>query len=95
MSPLFQPNSSPRETRSSLRPPPSMEYIIVEIKDDLLADTEVLINRVKNGRTGRLLSLGGPGKILVSVDRPGAQEQKVEVKNTTPWAPMTVVVPCN
>ena len=71
-----------------------MEYIIVEIKDEPFADTEVLINRVRNGRTGRLLTLGGPGKILVSVERPGAQEQKVDVKNTTPWAPMDVVIEC-
>ena len=71
-----------------------MEYIVVEIKDQPDLDAEVLINRQSNGRTGVLLTLGGPGWILVSANCPGAKEQKVEVKNTTPRHPMNVIIPC-
>jgi hypothetical protein len=70
-----------------------MEYIIVGIKDRPSVDTDVLINRQKNGRTGVLLMLGGPGWIFVSADYPGAQEQRVEVRNTTPMHPMNVIIP--
>lgn len=71
-----------------------MEYIIVEIKDKPNADTDVLINRQPNGRTGVLVMLGGPGRIFVSADWPGAVEQRVEVKNTTPRHPLNVVIEC-
>jgi hypothetical protein len=71
-----------------------MEYIIVEIKDQPNVDAEVLINRQPNGRTGVLLTLGGPGWILVSVNWPGAEERDVEVKNTTPLHPMNVDIQC-
>ena len=71
-----------------------MEYIIVEIKDQPNVDAEVLINRQPNGRTGVLLTLGGPGWILVSVNWLGAEEQEVEVKNTTPLHPMNVDIQC-
>ena len=71
-----------------------MEYIIVEIKDRPDLDAEVLINRQTNGRTRVLLTLGGPGWILVSARYPGAKEQQVEVKNTTPQHPMSVTIPC-
>ena len=71
-----------------------MEYIIVKVKDQPNVDAGVLINRQPNGRTGVLLTLGGPGWILVSVDWPGAKEQVVEVKNTTPLHPMNVEIQC-
>ena len=71
-----------------------MEYIIVKVKDQPNVDAGVLINRQPNGRTGVLLTLGGPGWILVSVDWPGAKEQVVEVKNTTPLHPMNVDIQC-
>jgi hypothetical protein len=71
-----------------------MEYIIVKVKDQPNVDTGVLINRQANGRTGVLLTLGGPGWILVSVDWPGAKGQVVEVKNTTPLHPMNVEIQC-
>lgn len=71
-----------------------MEYIIVRIKDQLNVDTDVLINRRPNGRTGVLVMLGGPGRILVSADWPGAQEQTVDVKNTTPNHPIDVTIEC-
>jgi hypothetical protein len=71
-----------------------MEYIIVEIKDQPNVDAGVLINRQTNGRTGVLLTLGGPGWILVSVNWSGAEEQWVEVKNTTPQHPMNVTIQC-
>jgi hypothetical protein len=49
-----------------------MEYIIVKVKDQPNIDAGVFINGQANGRTGVLLTLGGPGWILVSVDWPGA-----------------------
>ena len=69
-----------------------MEYIIVEIKDKPNVDTDVLINRSPNGRTGVLITLGGPGRILVSADWPGVIEQRVDVKNTTPRHPINVII---
>jgi hypothetical protein len=71
-----------------------MEYIIVQIKDQPNVDTDVLINRRPNGRTGVLVMLGGPGLIFVSADWPGAQEQTVDVKNTTPNHPIDVTIEC-
>ena len=71
-----------------------MEYIVVNIQDHPEIDTDVLINRQTNGRTGVLLMLGGPGFVFISVNWPGAQEQKVQVKNTTPMHPLTVTIAC-
>ncbi len=71
-----------------------MEYIIVKVKDQPNVDTGVSINGQPNGRTGVLLTLGGPGWILVSVNWLGAEEQVVEVKNTTPLHPMNVDIQC-
>lgn len=71
-----------------------MEYIKVAIKDKPNVDTDVLINRKPNGRTGVLVMLGGPGRILVSADWPGAVEQRVDVKNTTPLHPINVIIEC-
>ena len=71
-----------------------MEYIIVEIKDKPNVDTDVLIDRQPNGRTGVLLMLGGPGWIFVSADWPRAIEQRVNVKNTTPQHPMNITIEC-
>ncbi len=73
---------------------PAMEYIIVRVKDQPNADAEVLINRKLNGRTGALLTLGSPGWIIVSVKLPGALEETVEIKNTTPKRPMSVTISC-
>lgn len=71
-----------------------MEYIIVKVKDQPNVDAVVLINGQTNGRTGVLLTLGGPGWILVSVYWPGAKAQELEVKNTTPSHPMNVDIQC-
>lgn len=71
-----------------------MEYIIVQIRDQPNVDTDVLINRKPNGRTGVLVMLGGPGRIIVCADWPGALEQKVDVKNTTPNHPIDVTIDC-
>ena len=97
----FLASSDPQVTNEpslTLSKPPqalqSMEYIIVEIKDQPNVHAEVLINRQPNGRTGVLLTLGGPGWILVSVDWPGAQERNVNVKNTTPSHPINVTIEC-
>ncbi len=71
-----------------------MEFLIVRVKDQPNANTDVLINRQTNGKTGVLLTLGQPGWILVSANLPGAREQKVEVKNTTPLHPMNIEIQC-
>jgi hypothetical protein len=71
-----------------------MEYIIVTVAGQPHVQADVLINRQKNGKTDSLLMLGDPGWVFVSVDLPNAQEQKVQVKNTTPNHPMTVKIQC-
>ena len=72
-----------------------MEYIIVRVKGQPQEDAAVLINGEHNGRTTELLTLGGPGWVFVSVELPGAEEQQVEVKNTTADKPIKVEVPCS
>ena len=71
-----------------------MEYIIVRVKGRPQEDAAVLINAEHNGRTTELLTLGGPGWVFVSVELPGAEEQQVDVRNTTPSKPVEVEVPC-
>ena len=74
-----------------------MEYIIAQTAERtpmIVVDTDVLINRQPNGRTGVLLMLGGPGWIFVSADWPRAIEQRVNVKNTTPQHPMNITIEC-
>jgi hypothetical protein len=87
---LTHPNPNPRALKNSN----PMEYIIVEIKDKPNIDTDVLINRKPNGRTGVLVMLGGPGRILVCADWPDVEEQRVDVKNTTPSHPIKVTLDC-
>jgi hypothetical protein len=71
-----------------------MEYIIVTVKGRPQEDAAVLINGEHNGRTTELLTLGEPGWVFVSVDLAGAEEQQVDVRNTTPSKPIRVHVPC-
>ena len=71
-----------------------MEYIIVRVKGRPQEDAAVLINGEYNGRTTELLTLGGPGWVFVSVEQTGAEEQLVDVRNTTPSRPIEVDVPC-
>ena len=69
-----------------------MEFIIVRIKDQPAAQVDVLINGEKNGTTGSLVTLGTPGSVFVSVDKPTAIEQKINVANTTAAHPMNVEI---
>ena len=69
-----------------------MEFIVVHVKDEPTAHAAVLINGELNGVTGQLITLGSPGWIFISVDLPNARQQNVNVKNTTPRHPMTIVV---
>jgi hypothetical protein len=69
-----------------------MEFILVQVKDEPTANAAVLINGELNGSTGKLITLGTPGWIFVSVDLPGAQQRNVNVKNTTASHPMTIVI---
>jgi hypothetical protein len=72
-----------------------MEFILVYVKNEPAAHDPVLINGQLNGTTGSLITLGSPGWIFVSVDRPNAQQQNVNVKNTTALHPMTIQIDCN
>lgn len=67
-----------------------MEFIIVRIAAEPTAEVDVLINGEKNGITGSLLTLGKPGSVFVSVDRPTARERKIYVQGTTVARPMEV-----
>ncbi len=69
-----------------------MEFILVRVKDEPAAHAAVLINGELNGVTGQLITLGSPGWIFVSVDLPNARQQNVNVKNTTPTHPMTILI---
>lgn len=69
-----------------------MEYIIVRIAGQPTAEVDVLINGEKNGTTGSLLTLGTPGSVFVSVDRPTANERKIMVWDTTVAHPMEVEI---
>lgn len=71
------------------------EYVIVQIKDRPAARTDVLINGQKNGTTGQLITLGGPGRVFISVDFPKAKQKAVNVRNTTPNHPLHVEIDCS
>jgi hypothetical protein len=67
-----------------------MEFIIVRIAGEPAAQVDVLINGQKHGTTGSLVTLGTPGTVFVSVDRPTAQQREMVVQNTTAAHPMDV-----
>ena len=70
------------------------EFIVVRIADQPDAKADVLINGQHNGQTGKTLTLGSSGWVMVSVDRPGAQGRDVDVGETTPSHPMEVEIKC-
>jgi hypothetical protein len=67
-----------------------MEFIIVRIVGEPAAQVDVLINGQRHGTTGSLVTLGTPGTVFVSVDRPTAQQREMVVQNTTAAHPMDV-----
>jgi hypothetical protein len=71
---------------------PLMEFIIVRIVGEPTAQVDVLIDGQKHGnaKTGDLVTLGTPGTVFVSVDRPTAQQREMEVRNTTARHPMDI-----
>ena len=71
-----------------------MEFILVQIKGEPTAYAAVLLDGERNGTTGKLITLGSPGWVNVSVDLPNAQPQDVNVTNTTPSHPMTIEIEC-
>ena len=73
---------------------PLMEFIIVWIKNRPGVEVDVLINGQSNGTTSALITLGSPGWIFVSVDFPNAQQQNVNVTNTTATHPMGIEIDC-
>jgi len=73
----------------------AQEYIIVRVKDQPSTRAPVLINGVKSGTTGELITLGSPGRVYISVDLPKARQRKVDVTNTTPIHPMPVEIDCH
>ncbi|PYJ11791.1 MAG: hypothetical protein DMF06_01570 [Verrucomicrobia bacterium] len=72
-----------------------MEFIIVRVKGRPTLQVSVLINGQRNGTTGALITLGGPGWVAISVDLPGEKFQVVDVTNTTPTHPMEIEVVCD
>jgi uncharacterized membrane protein len=72
-----------------------MEFIIVRVKGQPGLQALVLINLKRNGTTGALITLGGPGWIAVSVDLPKARQQIVDVVNTTASHPMEIEINCD
>ncbi|HEX4641038.1 MAG TPA: hypothetical protein VH252_06605 [Chthoniobacterales bacterium] len=71
-----------------------MEFILVQVKNQPSAHAAVLINGQRNGMTGKLITLGSPGWIFISVDLPHAELKNVNVKNTTALHPMTIEIEC-
>jgi hypothetical protein len=71
-----------------------MEFIIVRAKNDPTAFAAVLLDGQHNGTTGKLITLGSPGWVNVSVDLPGAEPQDVNVTNTTAAHPMAIEIEC-
>jgi hypothetical protein len=69
-----------------------MEFIIVRVKDDPTAFAAVLLDGQRNGTTGKLITLGSPGWVNVSVDLPDAEPQDVNVTNTTASHPMAIEI---
>lgn len=72
-----------------------MEFIIVRVKGQPDIQIGVLINNQRNGTTGSLITLGGPGWVVISVDLPKAQHQIVDITNTTPTHPMEISIDCD
>lgn len=72
-----------------------MEFIIVRVKGQPDIQVGVLINNQRNGTTGSLITLGGPGWVAISVNLAKAQQQIVDVTNTTPTHPMEVEIECD
>jgi hypothetical protein len=73
----------------------AQEYIIVRVKDQPQTRVPVLINGVKSGTTGELITLGSPGWVFISVDLPKAKQRKLDVTNTTATHPMLVEIDCS
>jgi len=71
-----------------------MEYIIVQIAGQPDATANVLINGKHNGETNTLVTLGGPGFVKVSVEKSGAEEKTVNVRNTNHDNPTPVEITC-
>ncbi|HYJ03699.1 MAG TPA: hypothetical protein VEX43_01090 [Chthoniobacterales bacterium] len=71
------------------------QYVVVQIKDQPATRTDVLINGQKNGTTGQLIMLGGPGRVFISVDCPKAKQKAVDVRHTTPANPLHVEIDCS
>ena len=69
-----------------------MEFIIVRVKDDPTAFAAVLLDGQRNGTTGKLITLGSPGWVNVSLDLPDAEPQDVNVTNTTAAHPMAIEI---
>lgn len=72
-----------------------MEFIIVRVKGQPGVQAAVLINLKRNGTTGALITLGGPGWLAISVDLPNARQQIVDVTNTTAMHPMEITIDCD
>jgi hypothetical protein len=72
-----------------------MEFIIVRVTGQPGLQVGVLINGQRNGTTGVLITLGGPGWVGISVDLPNAGLRVVDVTNTTSSHPMEIEITSN
>lgn len=63
-----------------------MEYLKVMVPDRSNQDIDVLINKQRTGKVGKVLTLN-KGVVLVSVDLPNAEEKQVDLCGTTPNYP--------
>jgi len=68
-----------------------MEFMKVIVPGKEGQDIDVLINKQKNGKVNEILPLSR-GKVLVSVDLPGAEEKTVDLRNTTVNNPKIVEI---
>ena len=67
----------------------------MRVKDRPAVQTNVLINGQRNGTTGRLITLGSPGRVFVSVEFPKARQKIVNVENTTASHPLHIEIDCS
>jgi hypothetical protein len=68
-----------------------MEYFKVLVPGRENQDIEVLINTIRSGKVGEVLTMV-EGYVLVSVDLPDAEEKAVELWDTSPSKPKVIEV---
>ena len=70
-----------------------MAYLKVLVPGRENQDIDVLINKRKNGKVGKIIVLDD-GYVKISVDLPNAEEKTVNIKNTAEDRPRVVKIKC-